>query len=329
MARPPPEATDWARELRLYALFALFGGGASWFGTVLCFMEVPLYQRHFRGLELSNRLELGYNCGTVPAAAFLVALGLGWRASRRSRVGLVFGLLATHLACVLLLCAAVPGSPLFGVGTLMVAQFLGGACGYLSQFVCVPYLVGGFENSLVGAFWTGDAFTSVLAAMVALYQRPGADAPRFGLLPYLAATGPPVIAASLVAFAYIERSGAGRLKGAAAASARSTELVQLAPLLEGGASQSDHKRTPRAPDAESPPSSVSQSATADSGADGGATRASPRRAALWWEAPYLRRPLTWQLGLVVFWSQFADWGMGDSVYPYACANASAPGQDKG
>ena len=32
------------------------------------------------------------------------------------------------------------------------------------------------------------------------------------------------------------------------------------------------------------------------------------------------------LGLVVFWSQFADWGMGDSVYPYACANASAPGQ---
>ena len=33
-------------------------------------------------------------------------------------------------------------------------------------------------------------------------------------------------------------------------------------------------------------------------------------------------PLTWKLGLVVFWSQFADWGVGDSVYPYACANAN-------
>ena len=84
MTRSPPAEGDRWRDLKLYALFAAFGGGASWFGTVLAFMEVPLYQRHFSGLELSNRLELGYNCGTVPAAAFLVALGVGWRASRRS-----------------------------------------------------------------------------------------------------------------------------------------------------------------------------------------------------------------------------------------------------
>ena len=300
---PPAEGDRW-RDLKLYALFAAFGGGASWFGTVLAFMEVPLYQRHFSGLELSNRLELGYNCGTVPAAAFLVALGVGWRASRRSRVGLVFLLLSTHGACVALLCVAVPGSPIFGVPALALAQFLGGSCGYLSQFVCVPYLVGGFENALVGAFWTGDAFTSVLAAMVALYQRPGAASPRFGLSVYLLATGPPVIAASLVAFMSIERTGAGRLAPPATPHGAATELVTLAPLLpEGGAEQ----RRPLAPIDEDKPADDPE----------------PPPPPGWWRAPYLRDPLTWKLGAVVFWSQFADWGMGDSVYPYACANASA------
>lgn len=40
---------------------------------------------------------------------------------------------------------------------------------------------------------------------------------------------------------------------------------------------------------------------------------------------WLWRPLTLKLALVVFWSQFADWGIGDSIYPYACARA-APSQ---
>ena len=53
------------------------------------------------------------------------------------------------------------------------AQFLGGACGYCSQFVCVPYLVSVFENELVGAFLTGDAASSsVIAALIALIQEP-------------------------------------------------------------------------------------------------------------------------------------------------------------
>jgi len=30
---------------------------------------------------------------------------------------------------------------------------------------------------------------------------------------------------------------------------------------------------------------------------------------------------------IVFWSQFANWGVGDSIYPYACANAAPARKD--
>lgn len=303
MAVAPRERGRW-ETVRLYCLFAAFGGGASWFGTVLPFMEVPIYQRHLPDLDLSNRLELGYNAGTVPAAVFVACLACGWRSGRLSRVRGVVALLVVNLCCVALLCVAVPGSPLFGVPALAVAMFLGGSCGYVSQFLCVPYLVGGFENDLVGAFWTGDALTSVFAALVALAQRPAE--PRFGPRVYVAATGFPVILASLAAFYVVETTGAGRLKGAGRGAAGDVELATKNPLL-GAARDGDEAAGDR-----SPPEPPQKRRKSD------VLLAPPPRI-----PAYLREALTWRLALVVFWSQFADWGMGDSVYPYACANADS------
>ena len=50
MPSPSPEEQAERRRKRLYLLFALFGGGSSWVSTTLAFMEVPIYQRHFKGL---------------------------------------------------------------------------------------------------------------------------------------------------------------------------------------------------------------------------------------------------------------------------------------
>lgn len=273
MPSPSPEAQSEQRRKRLYLLFALFGGGAGWISTTLAFMQVPIYQRHFTGLSLSNRLALGYNLGTLPAALWVLALWTGWRPSKRSSS--IYALLTVQLAAVACLLVAVPGSPLFSVGFLAFAQFLGGACGYCSQFVCVPYLVSTFENELVGAFLTGDAAASVLAALIALVQEPASRPPRFGLAAYVALAGLPIILASVAACVHIERTGAGRLPEDA-----SRRLIE---------SEADA------------PSGVK---------------------------PFWLEPLTWKLGLVVFWSQFADWGIGDSVYPYACANADTGGVER-
>mmetsp|Transcript_29329 Transcript_29329/g.94628 ORF Transcript_29329/g.94628 Transcript_29329/m.94628 type:complete len:126 (-) Transcript_29329:970-1347(-) len=84
-----------------YLLFAAFGGGCSWFATSLAFMEIPIYQRSF-GLDLSNRLAIGYNLGTIPC----------WLVVRSKQKWLWF-LLGTQVCSVLMLCAAIPGSPFF------------------------------------------------------------------------------------------------------------------------------------------------------------------------------------------------------------------------
>ena len=266
MPSPSPEEQAERRRKRLYLLFALFGGGSSWVSTTLAFMEVPIYQRHFKGLSLSNRLALGYNLGTLPAALWVLALWCGWRPKKRSAS--IYVLLAIQLVAVTCLLIAVPKSPFFSVEFLAFAQFLGGACGYCSQFVCVPYLVSVFENELVGAFLTGDAASSVIAALIALIQEPASKPPRFGLAAYVSVAGLPIVLCSIMAFVHIERTQAGRLPEESSRR-----------LIEGEDQQSTIK-------------------------------------------PYYLEPLTWKLGLVVFWSQFADWGVGDSVYPYACANAN-------
>ena len=266
MPSPSPEEQAEKRRKRLYLLFALFGGGSSWVSTTLAFMEVPIYQRHFKGLSLSNRLALGYNLGTLPAALWVWRCGAAGIPRKRSSS--IYVLLAVQLIAVTCLLIAVPGSPLFSVSFLAFAQFLGGACGYCSQFVCVPYLVSVFENELVGAFLTGDAASSVIAALIALIQEPASKPPRFGLAAYVSVAGLPIVLCSIMAFIHIERTQAGRLPEESSRR-----------LIEGGEQPSNIK-------------------------------------------PYYFEPLTWKLGLVVFWSQFADWGVGDSVYPYACANAN-------
>ena len=190
----------------------------------------------------------------------------GWRPKRRSSS--IYVLLAVQLIAVTCLLIAVPKSPFFSVSFLAFAQFLGGACGYCSQFVCVPYLVSVFENELVGAFLTGDAASSVIAALIALIQEPASKPPRFGLAAYVSMAGLPIVLCSIMAFIHIERTQAGRLPEESSRR-----------LIEGDEAPSNIK-------------------------------------------PYYLEPLTWKLGLVVFWSQFADWGVGDSVYPYACANAN-------
>ena len=161
-------------------------------------------------------------------------------------------------------------------------MFLGGSVGYLSQFVVVPYLVAGFENELVGAFWTGDAATSVIAALVAIVQRPAADSPTFGARAYHAGVGIPVVLASAAAFLYVERAGAGRLAGAPADGEARGRLLDDEDGVElvGAGDVSD-----------APPPASRCSSLAPDGAP-----------AYWKDA------LTWQLAAVVFWSQFADWG---------------------
>ena len=61
-------------------------------------MQVPRYQKSLTGLELSNRLELGYNLGTAPAALWVAAAMLGWKPTRRGRARCVLLLLAPRRA---------------------------------------------------------------------------------------------------------------------------------------------------------------------------------------------------------------------------------------
>ena len=247
-----------------YVVFAAFGGAASWFGTSLCFMQIPTYQKYF-GLELSNRLEIGYNLGTIPCGLFLL-LRPQWRSC--------WYLVVIQGLSVFMLCLAVPGSPFFSEKSLAVATFLSGAVGYSAQFTAVPWLMR-FENELVGAFWAGDSFTAVLAALMVLLQRP--KEPRFGLLAYMIVCGLPVVVTSAIALYIIETTNIGRLP----------------------------------PEDEKPSLEEEDLLIIDADA---VVVVKPK--------PYLRQSQTWRLGAVCFWSQFADWGLGDSLYPYACANAT-------
>jgi len=295
-----------------YALFAAFGGASSWFATSLAFMEIPLYQKDF-GLELSNRFEVGYNLGTLPCGLFLL-----W--SLRRRTLSLWWLLGTQLLSVLILCAAVPGTFAYSETSLVLSQFLGGTVGYLAQFTAVPFLMR-FENELVGAFWTGDSATSVLAALVAARQRPDRRRPRFGLFAYFAFCGLPVVVMSVVALAVIERTQIGRLPHAV------VHVSSEDPLDDDEERELVVRRAETEPlraaavlvKEEDPAATTtkyigvaasSRAATAEDFS--GAAAAPPLERSR-------RRRLTWQLATVCFWSQFADWGMGDSLYPFACA----------
>ena len=77
----------------------------------------------------------------------------------------------------------------------------------------MPYLVSVFENELVGAFLTGDAASSVIAALIALIQEPASKPPRFGLAAYVSMAGLPIVLCSIMAFIHIERTQAGRYRG--------------------------------------------------------------------------------------------------------------------
>ena len=254
---------------RTYVIFAGFGAGAAWFATSLCFMELPLYQKYF-GLELSNRLEIGYNLGTLPCLIYLIL-----KPSKKW----LWALLVIQFCSVLLLCVAVPGSFLFSEKFLIIAQFLGGTVGYSAQFTAVPFLMH-YENQLVGAFWTGDSATSVLAALVALFQRPAR--PRFGLFLYMTLVGLPVLTVSVVALAVILQSNIGRLNDDDDDDDEDLKDTDSLLVLS------------RRKDPQDVPSDT----------------------------------FTWALAGVCFWSQFADWGMGDSIYPFACANGLRPSLER-
>lgn len=233
-----------------FLLFVAFGGGGAWYATAVGFMALPAYQEHF-GLALANRLEVGYNIGTIPCALFLA------RSSRPlgpdQYVPGIVVLLIVHSLSLVLLILATPGSPFFGQATLVTAMALGGSVGYLAQFVMIPYLMH-FRNDLVGAFWFGDAATAAFCAALALVWQN----PRFSLRSYMLASALPVMLCSWAAFAVIHVARAGRL---------------------------DDQHVVAAKDA---------------------SRA------------YLAKRVTHVLALVVFWSQFADWGIGDSAFPFAC-----------
>lgn len=236
-------------------------------------MAFPLYEKAGFGLDLANQLEVGYNLGTVPWLCLLATT------SRRSYSSpkLIWTLLGLQAIAVSLLCAAVPGSVVFGAPALVAAMVLGGTCGYGAQFVCVPYLLR-CENRMVAAFWLGDSMTAVFCAAAAIaWRRAG-----WGLTSYMIFTGPPVIIASAVAFMYIHKHG----------------LARLPPETQRHAFEL-----------------VARDEEGESDADLGAPAMKL--------SAYAWMPLTMKMAAVVFWSQFADWGFGDSIYPYACSNSSS------
>lgn len=177
-------------------LFCVFGGGTSWYATSLAGMALPMYQEAGLGLSLANKMEIGYNLGTLPWLLLLLC-----RVPSSKDVRRIWALLATQSVAISILCVATPGSPLFSPYMLIIAMFFGGSCGYGAQFVCVPYLLH-FENRLVAAFWLGDSVTSVGSAVAAVLWR------GFGLSirSYMIVCGPVVVAASAIALWFIQRT---------------------------------------------------------------------------------------------------------------------------
>eukprot|EP00929_Paragymnodinium_shiwhaense_P006431 TRINITY_DN10982_c0_g1_i1.p1 TRINITY_DN10982_c0_g1~~TRINITY_DN10982_c0_g1_i1.p1 ORF type:complete len:545 (-),score=90.10 TRINITY_DN10982_c0_g1_i1:32-1585(-) len=298
-ARETNGTSESYRNFCIHMTFAVFGAGSAWLVIAAFFMELPIYQERF-GLVTSNRMTIGYNLGTLVLPAFSVARSLLRRCNRRMNYrALITGTAIANVATLLVASA--------GVGTLetlVALNFAAGSCGFLAGVVHQGYLITQCQNVYLASFWAGDAACGVLAAVLAMHQRPALPADggrRFGPHVFFLVLVP-LVPLSLVAFWGIDYWRLGALGEATTEAA--TPGAQASPSrgCDGGTPSTAAEMT-SLKSADSPlgfrggggclPSGVTAKPTATS----------------------------W-LVLVSFWCQFANWGIGDSIYPYACNEGS-------
>lgn len=351
-----------------YGIFFLFGAGNSWLLCTMLFMQLPIYQRYFP-LSLSNRMAIGYNMGAITVAIFLT---FKWVVSkfgiRIAHYNYFIGtLLLLHMVAALGMHFCVPGSPHFDERTIILMQYTAGSIGYLSNVISIPYLMQ-FENHLVGAYYTGDAASSLFATILTVIQQPGAKHPNF-LIPTYSLICLPLIPMSFCAFIFIDQTQLARLPEQSDTIGMKENDKQL--IYDQLAKKLPKKEISTKSISQQPTTSCVKSATnslfdsvnteiimikqkvvgtiddkaeklEDDEVDYDETdvllldsvhksNISPMDTTWLPTKVYclyrleknviLNNPLTWKCLFLVFWSQCLDWGMGDSIYPYACNNA--------
>ncbi|CAK0793249.1 unnamed protein product [Prorocentrum cordatum] len=162
--RPQKSLATRAHE---YVAFLVFGMGCGWVVVAGSYMELPVYQERF-GLKASNRMTIGYNIG---AASFPIFVCLQYVMQRR---GLSFDYRALIVALAAVNALALLGAAFLvdSLEALVLLQVVGGGYGWLTGLVHQRYILLSRDSAYVAVFWAGDAASAVLAAALALAQRP-------------------------------------------------------------------------------------------------------------------------------------------------------------
>lgn len=296
-------------RVRRYVLFAVFGSGSSWISVNALYLEIAIYQSRF-GLTTSNRMAIGYDLGCLTVPLFFI-LRCWYQRSHRALPyrGLI---VAINLLQLLTLVWSAKG--VNSLEELVVVNFLGGSCGYLSALVHQSYLLMHYHNAYASIFEAGDAAAGVFSALLALLQQPALEESerRFGTRVFFSANAV-LVPLSLVAFLIIEKTGEGaldnhRVEEAAAGAANASGATEDAGVDQDRLGPPDAAGCPEAAPAAPPPRGACCRASRWA-------RCLPAAARMHWMTTLL-------LGVVVLWSQLANWGIMDSLAPYACAKAS-------
>eukprot|EP00927_Polykrikos_kofoidii_P062756 TRINITY_DN5755_c1_g1_i7.p1 TRINITY_DN5755_c1_g1~~TRINITY_DN5755_c1_g1_i7.p1 ORF type:complete len:516 (-),score=42.89 TRINITY_DN5755_c1_g1_i7:54-1601(-) len=291
----------WVR-LRTHLVFALFGFGGLWIGNNASYVQLSTYQRRY-GLMTANRSSIG---GTL-AVAVIPMFAIMRRRLRNSGksipyVPLIYAIGVVN-ACVFALFMI--DFPSVWVYTAIV--FLACCCGYSAGIVHQGYIVTHCDNVYLASFYAGDSAASTFAALLAFIQQSerAEQDQRFSLRTFYAVMTI-FVPLSLAAFRYIHCHRVWLLTDVRMrVDARNVRLIEV-------------------------PSSVPGSSTGGIEVTDVHCRQSDGfrcKPSTWLPACARKRPyITTYLSLVAIWVSFSNWGMADSILPFACANASSRDQ---